>query len=210
MTDDEVVEIDLTDGTVGRHGPTRTEGEPRWTLPAAVEALLIVADAPVPAEELAAQLAEPVDAIERVLRDLAARYERERRGFELREIGGGWRYHTARHVAPVVEASLADRQSSRLSRAAVETLAIVAYRQPISRARIAAIRGVNVDGVVKTLLARDLIAEVAVDPQTGAALLGSTGYFLERLGLRSLADLPPVADHLPDDAVLDDFADPLQ
>lgn len=187
--------IDLTDSAI--------------RLGAAIEALLLVADDPVSPVELAAFLQRPVAVVEATLRDLAEQYSTERRGFELRVVDGAWRYYTARHVAPIVALRATQRQSARLSRAALETLAIVAYRQPVSRARVGAIRGVNVEATMRTLAARGLVTEMATDPQTGAALFGTTSLFLERLGIGSIAELPPVADYLPDSSVLDELADPI-
>lgn len=208
MTEIPNLRIDLTDATMNTGGPDWSIDATNVTLSAALEALLLVAEESTPAEELASFLNRTVEEIEDGLRELAAEYERDRRGFGLREIDGGWRFFTARHVAPVIAARAADRHGAKLSRAALETLAVVAYRQPISRARVAAIRGVSVDGVMRTLVSRGLVAELAIDPETGAVLFGTTGYFLERMGIRSVAELPPVEDYLPDDSVLDDFADP--
>lgn len=208
MSDSTNLRIDLTDTVMDNGGPGCSIDSTEVTLTAALEALLLVAEHSTPVEELAAFLNQPAEEIESTLRELAGEYERDRRGFGLREVDGGWRFFTARHVAPVIAAKAADRHGSRLSRAALETLAVVAYRQPISRARVAAIRGVNVDGVMRTLVGRGLVAEMATDPETGAVLFGTTGYFLERMGIASIAELPPVEDYLPDDSVLDDFADP--
>ncbi len=208
MTEIPNLRIDLTDATMNTGGPDWSIDAANVTLSAALEALLLVAEESVPAEELASFLNRTVEEIEDALRELADEYERDRRGFALREIDGGWRFFTARHVASVIAARAADRQGAKLSRAALETLAVVAYRQPISRARVAAIRGVSVDGVMRTLVSRGLVAELATDPETGAVLFGTTAYFLERMGIRSVAELPPVEDYLPDDSVLDDFADP--
>jgi len=127
------------------------------------------------------------------------RYDEAGRGFELREVAGGWRFYTRASCAAYVERFVLDGQQARLTQAALETLAVVAYRQPVSRARVSAVRGVNCDGVMRTLVLRGLIAEDGTDPDTGAILFGTTSYFLERLGLASLADLPPLAPFLPDD-----------
>lgn len=167
-------------------------------LPAALEAILMVADTPVPATQLATVLARPEAEVEQALAQLVAGYEEQHRGFVLREQGGGWRYYSSPTFAPVVDAFVLDGQTARLTQASLETLAVIAYRQPVSRGRIAAIRGVNVDGVVRTLLARGLIEEAGQDPDGGANLYRTTSYFLERLGLRSLDELPPLAPYLPD------------
>jgi len=164
----------------------------------AVEAILMVADRPVD-PHLLAQVTEmaPV-AMEALLADLAAAYEAEDRGFVLVKVAGGYRFQSHPDLTGYVERFVLEGQSARLSSAALETIAIVAYKQPISRAQIASIRGVNVDGVVRTLEQRGYIAEVARDPGPGQAVLfGTTDLFLERLGLASLDDLPPVAGFVP-------------
>jgi segregation and condensation protein B len=170
-------------------------------LPAALEAVLMVADEPVPVVELAAALAVPTDEVARALAALAAEYRGQDgarpRGFELREAGGGWRVYSAPVHAEVVGRFVQGGQTARLTQAALETLAVIAYRQPVSRGQVSAVRGVNVDGVVRTLVARGLVAEVGQDPLTGAGLFGTTGYFLERMGFTSLDELPALAPHLP-------------
>lgn len=164
----------------------------------AVEALLLVAEEPVEEHRLAQALEVPVAVVGDALAELAAFYDETGRGFELRQLGGGWRYYTRDRHADAVARFLLEGSSAKLSAAALETLAVVAYQQPISRTRIAAIRGVNVDGVVRTLLGRGLIAEAGQDAESGAVVFATTGLFLERMGLRSLADLPPLAPHLPE------------
>jgi segregation and condensation protein B len=170
--------------------------------PAVLEAVLMVADEPIPAVRLATVLALPTDEVERLLEALAAEYrgsdDGRPRGFELRRLSGGWRIYSAPAYADVVGRFVVDGQSARLTQAALETLAVVAYRQPVTRGQVSAVRGVNVDGVVRTLTARGLVAEVGTDPSSGAVLYGTTGYFLERMGLESLDDLPPLAPYLPD------------
>lgn len=173
-------------------------------LPAALEAILMVADTPVPTTQLATVLARPEAEIASALAELAAGYLDQQRGFVLREQGGGWRYYSNPTFAPVVDAFVLDGQTARLTQASLETLAVIAYRQPVSRGRVAAIRGVGVDGVVRTLLSRGLIEEAGQDPDGGANLYRTTPYFLERLGLRSLDELPPLAPYLPD---LEEVAD---
>ncbi len=138
------------------------------------------------------------------LTELAAEYAEQGRGFELRNVAGGWRYYTREELAPVVEAFVLDGQQARLTQAALETLAVVAYRQPVSRARVSAIRGVNVDGVMRTLLTRGLVEEAGHDHSSGAHLYRTTSYFLERIGVTSLDDLPELAPYLPD---LDDLGE---
>ena len=130
-------------------------------------------------------------------------------GIDLREAGGGWRMYTRARFAPYVEKLLLDGARSKLTRAALETLAVVAYRQPVTRARVSAVRGVNVDAVMRTLLARGLITEAGTDPDTGAVTFATTELFLERLGLSSLADLPDIAPLLPDIDVIDDISESL-
>lgn len=172
-------------------------------LAAPLEAILMLATEPVSAGDLARALDVPVAPVEAALTELADFYARTGRGFELRQAGGGWRYYTRPEHAEVISAWVIDGQQSRLSQAALETLAVVAYLQPIARSRVSAIRGVNVDGVVRTLVLRDLIHEVDRDPVTGAALFATTAGFLERLGINSLAELPPIAPHLPDASALE-------
>lgn len=164
----------------------------------ALEALLLIADEPLPETELAAALGAPTGLVADALAELVAFYAETGRGFELRQIGAGWRYYTREEHADLVAAYLLDGQQAKLSQAALETLAVVAYQQPISRARISAVRGVSVDGVMRTLLTRGLVAESGHDPESGAILFRTTGYFLERMGLRSLDDLPALAPHLPE------------
>lgn len=169
---------------------------------ATLEAVLMVADEPVPAVRLATVLALPVDQVERLLHELADEYAGRDggrpRGFELRSAAGGWRIYSAPAYADVVGRFVLDGQSARLTQAALETLAVIAYRQPVTRGQVSAVRGVNVDSVVRTLTARGLVAEVGTDPSSGALLYATTGYFLERMGLSSLDELPPLAPYLPD------------
>jgi segregation and condensation protein B len=173
------------------------------TLAPALEALLMLATEPMAAAELAEATGEPVADVEEALRTLASFYEETGRGFELRQVGGGWRYYTRSEHAELIATWLLEGQRGTLSQAALETLAVVAYLQPISRGRVSSVRGVNVDGVMRTLTARDLIVEVGRDDETGARLFGTTGYVLERMGLNSLDELPPLAPHLPDAGALE-------
>jgi segregation and condensation protein B len=163
-----------------------------------LEAVLLVADEPVPAGVLADATRHPAEEVSAALRELAAAYTAEHRGFDLREVAGGWRLYTRDECAEVVERFIGDSQEIRLTQAALETLAVVAYRQPVSRARVSAVRGVNCDGVVRTLLLRGLVEEAGTEGETGATLFRTTGYFLERLGLAQLSDLPDLAQFLPD------------
>ena len=167
-------------------------------LRAELEAILLVADEPVQVVVLAQVLERPRNEISDALQAMAAAYTDEARGFDLREVAGGWRFYTREDYAPIVERFVSDGQEVRLTQAALETLAVVAYRQPVSRARVSAVRGVNCDGVMRTLVLRGLIEEAGADPETGAILFQTTDYFLERLGLASLDDLPELAPFLPD------------
>jgi segregation and condensation protein B len=170
-----------------------------------LEAILLIADEPVAEVVLAQVLELPREDVAAALRELAEAYSSERRGFELREIAGGWRYYTRAEYAPVVEKFVRDGQEVRLTQAALEALAVVAYRQPVGRAQVSAVRGVNCDGVMRTLTLRGLVEEAGTDPETGAILFRTTTYFLERLGLPSLDQLPDLAPFLPDH--LDDEQD---
>jgi len=167
-------------------------------LRAELEAILLVADEPVPVVVLAQVLEQPRNEISDLLQAMAASYSEEARGFDLREVAGGWRFYTREDYAPIVERFISDGQEVRLTQAALETLAVVAYRQPVSRARVSAVRGVNCDGVMRTLVLRGLTSESGTDPETGAILYRTTDYFLERLGLASLDDLPDLAPFLPE------------
>ena len=163
------------------------------------EAILFVADEPVTAASLAAALGRTPAEVEDLLEGLAEGYAREGRGFVLRPVAGGWRLFTHPAARDKVEAYLRAGARARLTQAALETLAVIAYRQPVARAHVAAVRGVNVDGVLRTLLARGLVREVGRDAGPGQAVLyGTTDRFLEQLGLRSLEELPPVSDYLPE------------
>jgi segregation and condensation protein B len=168
------------------------------TLRAAVESVLFIADAPVTVTALAAGLQQPAPDVQAALAALAAELDDRGSGIELREVGGGLRLYTRPEFAGWVEAFLMDGQRVRLTQAALETLAVIAYRQPVTRARISAIRGVTVDGVVRTLIARGLITEVGADPDTGGGLYRTTELFLEKMGLRSLDELPSLAPLLPE------------
>ncbi len=169
----------------------------------AIEALLLVAEEPRRTDDLAAALGAPEPVVRQALADLVRFYDETGRGFELREVGGGWRYWTREEHADLIAATVLEGQQSRLSQAALETLAVIAYTQPISRGRVSAVRGVNVDGVIKTLVARGLIEEAGHDTDSGAVVFATTGHFLERMGLRSLDDLPALAPHLPEASALE-------
>lgn len=163
-----------------------------------LEAVLMVSDEPLDAVSLAQAVDQPRPAVESALQELAEEYDTQGRGFELRSVAGGWRFYSRAEYAGVVERFVLDGRQTRLTTAALETLAVIAYRQPVSRARVSAIRGVNVDGVVRTLTARGLIEEAGVEAESGAHLFRTTSYFLERMGLGSLDDLPEIAPFLPE------------
>lgn len=173
-------------------------------LECALEALLLVVDSPVEESLLATTLDQPVARVRATLMRMSGALRDGARGIDLRKVGDGWRLFTRDRYAPYVERMLLDGQRSKLTRAALETLAVIAYRQPVTRARVAAVRGVNVDGVIRTLLARGLVEEVGQDPDTQGILYRTTELFLERLGLASLADLPPIAPLLPEVDSIDD------
>ncbi|GAA4363762.1 SMC-Scp complex subunit ScpB [Nocardioides caricicola] len=188
-----------------------TEAEETLAVPVAelrpsLEALLMVADQPLDEMALATATGYPTEEVSLALAGLAAEYTEQGRGFELRNVGGGWRYYTREEYAAVVEGFVLEGQQARLTQAALETLAVVAYKQPISRARVSAIRGVNVDGVMRTLLSRGLLEEAGHDESTGAHLYRTTAYFMERIGVSSLDELPELAPYLPD---MDDLEDEL-
>ena len=189
---DEQVAFDINDFPGGARG--------------AIEAVLMVIDEPVTEIALASALELPVEDVVGHLQALAADYDAGNRGFTIRVIAGGWRVYSRPEYAPVVEKFLLDGQQARLTQAALETLAVIAYRQPISRGRVGAVRGVNVDGVFRTLLTRGLIEEMGTESESGAILYGTTSYFLQRLGLGSLDELPALAPYLPEVDVLDELA----
>lgn len=180
---------------------------PAPSLGAALEALLIVAVEPQSTVELAEATRHPVEEVAARLAELSQEYAAQERGFALREVAGGWRFYTSETCSGMVERWVLDGQQARLTQAALETLAVIAYRQPVSRARISAVRGVNVDGVLRTLQSRGLIEEAGTDPSSQAILFRTTPYFLERMGIASLDDLPDLAEHLPDLAELEAVID---
>ena len=165
-------------------------------LTAALESVLLVVDTPAPVDQLADVLGQPIARVRAALEALAREYTERERGIELRATAEGWRLYSRDRFAPYVERFVLDGQRTRLTRAALETLAVVAYRQPVTRSRVAAVRGVNVDGVMRTLAARGLITEAGTDG--AGTLYRTTELFLERLGLDSIEDLPPIAPLLPD------------
>lgn len=193
--DAEVLETEEAEADAGLGAPS---------LGAALEALLLLADEPMNVLELAAAVRDQAETVEEELRRLSEEYTGQMRGFDLREVAGGWRFYTRAECSPVVERFVLDGQQARLTQASLETLAVIAYRQPITRGRVSAVRGVNVDGVIRTLLSRGLIAEAGTDGESGAHLYVTTSNFLERMGLSSLEELPPLAEHLPDLSDLED------
>src|SRR5271155_1295884 len=174
-----------------------------------LEALLLVVDSPVSVEALATATGQPVYRIAAKLQAMAEELTERDSGIDLRKTSEGWRMYTRARFAPYVERLLLDGSRSKLTRAALETLAVVAYRQPVTRARVSAVRGVNVDAVMRTLLARGLITEAGTDTDTGAVTFATTELFLERLGLTSLTDLPDIAALLPDVDMIDDLSESL-
>ncbi|GGF35207.1 segregation and condensation protein B [Marmoricola endophyticus] len=188
----------MSEETTGQEPAEETLAVPLAELRPALEALLMVADQPMDEVTLATAVGYPTSEVTAALTALATEYDDQGRGFELRSVGGGWRYYTREAYAPVLERFVLEGQQARLTQAALETLAVVAYQQPVSRARVSAVRGVNVDGVMRTLLARGLVEEAGVDEITGAHHYATTSYFLERIGITSLADLPELAPYLPD------------
>ncbi|MDJ0428891.1 SMC-Scp complex subunit ScpB [Rhodococcus fascians] len=177
------------------------------TLAAALEAVLLIVDTPASDEQLASAVGSSVARVRAALNRMAAELTERRSGIDLRYAGDGWRFYTRTAYAPYVERLLLDGARSKLTRAALETLAVIAYRQPLTRARVSAVRGVNVDGVMRTLLARGLISEAGTDPETTGTMYCTTELFLERLGLASLGDLPKLAPLLPGVDLIDEISD---
>ena len=202
MTDqtDQTDQIDQTDETDEQIAIPLAELRP------ALEAVLMVADQPLDEVGLATAVGYPAPEVVAALTALATEYDEQRRGFELRNVAGGWRYYTREEYHGVVESFVLEGQQARLTQAALETLAVVAYKQPVARTRVSAIRGVNVDGVMRTLLSRGLVEEAGRDGEHGATLYRTTSYFLERIGVTSIDDLPELAPYLPD---MDDLEDEL-
>lgn len=196
----------MTEASTGASNEETTLSVAVADLNPALEAILMIADQPLDTMTLASAVGYPVEEVVGALQTLSEEYTEQGRGFELRNVAGGWRFYTREEYAAVVEAFVLDGQQARLTQAALETLAVVAYKQPVSRARVSAIRGVNVDGVMRTLLSRGLVEEAGSDDQTGANLYRTTSYFLERIGVTSLEELPELAPFLPE---MDDLEDEL-
>jgi segregation and condensation protein B len=205
-TTDNTGATDAQDGT-DRHPPA--PAVPAGQLRAALEAILMIVDEPVGQVVLAQVLATPEPEVVDVLRSLRAEYDDAGRGFELREVAGGWRLYTRAELASYVERFVLEGQQARLTQAALETLAVVAYRQPVSRTRVSAVRGVNVEGVMRTLVSRGLVEEAGAEHESGALLYQTSPYFLERLGLRDLTELPNLANFLPEFTTIDQLEDEL-
>jgi segregation and condensation protein B len=180
------------------------------SLNAALEALLLLTDEPLAARDLAQITRSLESEVEEALSHLSSEYTEQGRGFDLRQVAGGWRFYTRADCSPLIERWVIDGQQARLTQAALETLSVIAYRQPVTRGRVSAVRGVNVDGVIKTLLTRGLIEEAGTENESGAIFYKTTSHFLDRMGIASLDELPPLAEHLPDladlDAVLESVA----
>ncbi|MEU1050833.1 SMC-Scp complex subunit ScpB [Streptomyces sp. NPDC005897] len=187
-----------TEAEATTEAPDGPDGVAGLDLKPALEAVLMVVDEPATEEQLAKILQRPRRRIADALRELADEYAVQGRGFELRLVAGGWRFYSRPEYAAAVEGFVLDGQHARLTQAALETLAVVAYRQPVSRSRVSAVRGVNCDGVMRTLLQRGLVEEAGTEPETGAILYVTTNYFLERMGLRGLDELPELAPFLPE------------
>jgi len=170
-----------------------------------LEAILMVVEEPVSELVLAQIIERPTEEIISALNTMAQKYQSEDRGFELRQISGGWRFYSHPDLAPLVEKFVLDGQQARLTQAALETLSVIAYKQPVSRARVSAIRGVNVVAVMKTLVTRGLVEEAGVEGESGAVLYKTTSFFLEKLGLNKVEDLPALAPFLPDIDGLDEL-----
>lgn len=186
-------------------GPHELELE-MLDLKPALEAVLMVADQALDELTLAQAVGHPPIDVRDALAELADSYDEQGRGFELRHVGGGWRFYTREEFSRAVERFVLDGQQARLTQAALETMAVVAYRQPVSRSRVSAIRGVNVDGVMRTLVTRGLVEEAGTDRESGAILYATSNYFLERMGLASVDELPELAPYLPELEDLDDDA----
>ena len=203
-------------GAEGGAGPAGAAGEGEPVQPeldeladperlrGAVEAVLLVVDTPTSSVTLAQVLGRSVPEVVTVLETLRDDYDAGGRGMDLREVAGGWRLYSRDEFAGYVERFILDGQQARLTQAALETLAVIAYRQPVTRSRISGIRGVSVDAVMRTLLTRGLVEECGADPDTGGGLYRTTQLFLEKMGLRSLEELPSLAPLLPDTSQLDD------
>ena len=207
MTDEATPAPDQAPTPTGPGTPAEAPPPTPEAVAGPLEALLLMATEPISTAELAQALDVPKPVVWDALDQLRTFYDETGRGFELREVGGGWRLYVREEHDDLVSEFVNSQAPSRLSQAALETLAVIAYRQPVSRARISAVRGVNVDGVLRTLQSRGLIEEAGTDPSSQAILFRTTPYFLERMGIASLDDLPDLAEHLPDLAELEAVID---
>ncbi len=197
---DDAIDVDVN----GASGDASRDGAVSASVVRALEAVLLVAVEPVPVTLLAQLLEQSLDVVDGLCRRLAETYAEAGHGFQLVEVAGGWRYQSHPDVAAYVERFLLDGQQARVSSAALETLAIIAYKQPISRQQVAAIRGVDPEAVMRTLQARGYVTEVSRDEGPGQAVLfGTTPLFLEKMGLNSLDDLPSISDFVPDARVVE-------
>jgi segregation and condensation protein B len=206
---EDLPDLDLGCGIPGLADPAEPAELDPEELGSVLEALLLVVDTPVTVEALAAVTEQPVYRVAAKLQVMADELTERDSGIDLRKTSEGWRMFTRARFAPYVEKLLLDGARTKLTRAALETLAVVAYRQPVTRARVSAVRGVNVDAVMRTLLARGLITEAGTDADTGAVTFATTELFLERLGLTSLAELPDIAPLLPDVDTIEDLSESL-
>jgi segregation and condensation protein B len=205
VTDEQVESTPDAEVAEPAEGP-ETLAVPIAELRPALEAILMVSDEALDKVRLASVVGHPVDDVEAALQALSQEYAEQGRGFDLRQVGRGWRFYSRADYAGVVESFVLDGQQARLTQAALETLSVVAYKQPVTRSRVSAIRGVNVDGVMRTLLSRGLVEEAGQDEHSGAHLYRTSSYFLERIGITSLEELPELAPYLPD---MDDLEDEL-
>lgn len=212
VADETATDVAVQENTAEQAPEPAAEGQQALDLDAmpsgakgAVEAVLMVVDEPIDEVALASALGLTTDRVGFVLAELAQEYDAAGRGFELRHVAGGWRVYSRAEYAPVIERFMLDGQTAKLTQAALETLAIVAYRQPVSRARVGAVRGVNVDAVMRTLVTRGLVEEAGTDPESGAVLYRTTTQFLQRLGLGSIDELPALAPFLPEVDALDEL-----
>jgi segregation and condensation protein B len=199
----QISESDLVEVSVTENESELSHEISAPSLRAALEAILMVIDEPVGVEVLAQIVNTPVAEVEIELANMAFELEERQSGYLLKQVAGGWRFYTNEECWPVVEKFVKEGQPAKLTQASLETLAVVAYKQPVSKGRISAIRGVNVDSVIRTLLNRGLIEEAGIEHESQSILYKTTNYFLERLGINELSHLPPVADYLPDMSALD-------
>ena len=205
MTDDLTETVDeVAEATAAETTSDEATEATEIPLSERIEAILLIVDEPLGLVALAAAVGSPVPAVRQTLETLVDDYDGKgkgpRRGFELREVGGGWRLYVREDLDSLVAEFVGGQAPARLSQAALETLAVIAYKQPVTRSQVASIRAVNVDSVVRTLLARGLITELFADSETGAINYGTTDALLQHLGINSLDELPPISPLLDDGA----------